>query len=488
MLRRLRRHLRGLDRPRKVALGLGIALVVTGVVLVLRAPEPPVSIPSAVAPTADMPLLEYVRSLPDAGDPPFSRPVGLAVGAGQLYVSDSGAAVVRVFTTRGIAAGEIGRGTLKVPAYLARDVAAGTVLVTDRELDTVFRFSDAGEPLGEIVPSVEESATWEPLGIAADGNGTIAVTDTSDRHRVLVMDRTGFVTRVLGGRVTAETSGTIGAALDFPNSVALFGNELWVSDSNNRRVLSFDATGALTRLVRVDGLARGLALLEGPEEGDRYVAVADTLTSQIVLLDADGGEVTRYGGPGSTAGRLAFPNDIAYDPTSGQLFVADTGNARVQVWAITWPAERTRGLLPDLLPFSAMALAGMVLGALGLVLAIVALWPTRRTRERALLAEETEGAVSRDDRVAGAIGPSGDARGAAEWSWADLADGEAWPEEPGADQPGDADAPGPRTHSVWADWSEDDEGAPEGGLWTDETPKPAPEPGSRMRRRGRKRR
>ena len=397
MLRRLRRHLQGLDRPRKAALGSGVALVLAGAALVLLAPEPPVSIPSAVTPTADMPLLEYVRSLPDAGDPPFSRPVGLAVGAGQLYVSDSGAGVVRVFTTRGIAAGEIGRGTLKVPAYLARDVAAGTVLVTDRELDTVFRFSDAGEPLGEIVPSVEESATWEPLGIAADGAGTIAVTDTAGRHRVLVMDRSGFVTRVLGGEVTAETSGTISASLDFPNSVAFFGDELWVSDSNNRRVLSFDASGALTRLVRVDGLARGLALLEGPEERDRYVAVADTLTSQIVLLDADGGEVTRYGGPGSGAGRLAFPNDIVYDPGSGQLFVADTGNARVQVWSITWPAEHKAGILPESLPFSAMALAGIVLGALGLVLTVVALWPTRRTRERALLAEEGTGRPDEDE-------------------------------------------------------------------------------------------
>ena len=197
-------------------------------------------------------------------------------------------------------------------------------------------------------------------------------------------------------------------------------------------MLSFDSTGAITRLVRVDGLARGLALLEGPDEGDRYVAVVDTLTSQIVLLDADGGEVTRYGGPGSTAGRLAFPNDIAYDPTSGQLFVADTGNARVQVWSITWPAERSAGILPDTLPFSAMALAGIVVGSLGLILAIVALWPTRRTRERALLAERSGSAV-----------------------------------------PGDEAGDG---------------GAPEGGLWAGGTPGPEPEPGPLPRRRDRRRR
>jgi DNA-binding beta-propeller fold protein YncE len=386
----LRAHLAGLDRPRRIALGAAVALGLAGAVLI--AMSPPATVPIRVPGTLgeDAPLLTYVRSLPDAGDPVLERPVGLAVGGGNLYVADSGAGVVRVFTMDGFDAGEVGRGTLEVPAYVARDVAAGTLLVSDRALATVFRFGADGEPLGEIVPSAETSVPWQPLGIAADGEGTVAVTDISARHRVLVMDRTGQVSRTLGGPVSAEASGSVSVALDFPNSVGFRDDELWVGDSNNRRVLVFDANGALVRLVRVDGIARGLAFLEGEAEGDRFVAVVDALTSEIVLLDGDGEEAARYGGPGSSAGRLAYPNDVVFDPTTKQVFVADTGNARVQVWSVTWPGEEPEPGGPLLGPaLSPMRLAGIIVVLLGVALGAVAVWP-RRAAARELLEQEDD--------------------------------------------------------------------------------------------------
>ncbi|MDO8881324.1 MAG: hypothetical protein Q7W44_11100 [Coriobacteriia bacterium] len=379
--RRLRDHLRGLDRPRKTALIVGLVLVLGGVLLIVLAPPPTTAIPTIGTPREDAPQLRYIRSLPDAGDPVLSRPVGVAVGGSYLYVADSGDAVVRVFSTAGPDAGEIGRGALKVPTYLARDMTAGTLLVTDRELRAVLRFGEDGEPLGEIVPSVETSATWEPLGIAVDGHGAVAVTDTSATHRVLLMDRAGQVRRTYGGPVSAGTAGGVSVSLDYPNSVGFWGEDLWVADSNNRRVLVFDAEGAMKRLIRVDGIARGLALLEGESEDDRFVAVADALTSEIVLLDAEGAEVTRYGGPGGSAGQLAYPNDVVFDARTGQLFIADTGNARVQVWGVTWPDESDGPLisLPESI-LSAMSLAGALLMAVGIALAGIALWPRREAR------------------------------------------------------------------------------------------------------------
>ncbi|MBN2840443.1 MAG: NHL repeat-containing protein [Coriobacteriia bacterium] len=383
VLFRLRAHFAGLDRPWRIAFVVGLVLVFAGVLLAALAPGQPVTVPAAVEPGIDVPALSYVRSLPDAGDPLFSRPVGLAVGGTRLYVADSGAGVVRVFTTAGIDAGEVGRDILRVPAYLARDVAAGTLLVTDRELNTVFRFSESGTPLGEIVPSTEPSATWQPLGVAADGGGRLAVTDTSERHRVLVMDRAGLVVRTLGGPLGEETAGGVVVALDFPNSVGFWGEELWVGDSNNRRVLVFGADGEFTRLVRVDGIARGLAFMDGEADDQRYAAVVDALSSEIVLLDPEGAEVARYGGPGSTAGRLAYPNDVVYDPGTQQLFVADTGNARVQVWSVAWPGERPEQIaVPGGPAISPMRLAGVLIALVGLVMAAVAVWPSGGPKRR----------------------------------------------------------------------------------------------------------
>lgn len=372
-----------LDRPRRLTLTGGVLLVVAGSLVALLAPGPTVAVPRASSGSGDAPMLRYVRSLPDAGDAVLVRPVGLAVGDGRVYVADSGASVVRVFSTAGFDLGEIGRGVLRVPAYLASDEATGTLFVVDRELRSVLRFDADGQRLDDLVPSLETSVPWEPLGIAVDGEGSVAVTDSSGRHRVLLMDRTGR-TRMLIGQPGAS-SGGVGVALDFPNSVAFSQDRIWVSDSNNRRILVFNRNGAFERLVRVNGVSRGLAFLHNDRDRTAYVAAVDALGSEIVLLESGAGEVTRYGGPGASAGRLAYPNDVAYDAETSQLFIADTGNARVQVWEVSWPSDR-RGLngVIQQLPFSPMQLFGAVIALAGAIVVAIAFLPQRRSAEKLL--------------------------------------------------------------------------------------------------------
>ncbi|MDO8849024.1 MAG: hypothetical protein Q7W51_11625 [Coriobacteriia bacterium] len=380
------RGLSRLDRPRRLTLVASALTVLAGALLVAFAPGPPIPVPTAPTTRDDTPTLTYVRSLPDTGDADLIRPVGLAVGDGQLYVSDSGASVVRVFSTGGRDVGEIGRGVLAVPAYIACDVATSTVLVADRQLGAVLRFSSDGERLDDLVPSVESTEAWQPLGVAVDSKGAVAVTDSSGRHRMLVMDRQGRVTFALGSSEATDTPGNVAVSLDFPNSVAFSDDEIWVSDSNNRRVLVFGRDGAFRRFIRLNGISRGLTFLTGGEEPQTYVAVVDALASAIVLLDAEGAEVTRYGEPGTSAGELAYPNDVVYDEKTSQLFVADTANARVQVWAVGWPAEEDALDLDEIpLLLSPMQAFGALLAVLGLVGSAVALWPRREASEAAIV-------------------------------------------------------------------------------------------------------
>lgn len=383
-----------LDRPRRVLLVASLVVLVAGLAAAVFGAPAPVAVPSAPSVDEDTPQLAYVRSLPDAGDPALVRPVGLAVGEGRLYVSDSGAAVVRVFSTGGADAGEIGRGILAVPAYIACDTATSTVLVADRQLGAVLRFSQDGERLDDLVPSAEVAAVWQPLGVAVDGAGAVAVSDTSGRHSMLVMDRTGSVDFTLGSAEVTSAPGSVSVALDYPNSVAFSHDEIWVSDSNNRRVLVFGRDGAFRRFIRLSGIARGLTFLSAEEaasaadEAPTYVAVVDTLASEIVLLDAEGAEVTRYGAPGTSAGRLAYPNDVVYDAETSQLFVADTANARVQVWAVTWPSDAGEGVLEALpIRLSPLRAFGALLAVIGLVGCAVALWPRREAPEAAIVAD-----------------------------------------------------------------------------------------------------
>ena len=365
-----------LDGPRRATLAFSAMLTIGGVLLVVFGPAE-VVVPTAPGASPDRPTLTYVRSLPDAGDAAFVRPVGLALGDERLYVSDSGAAVVRVFSTAGFDQGEIGRGLLAVPAYLASDEATGTLYVVDRELRAVMRFSEDGEALEELRPSLETTAGWEPLGVAVDGTGDVAVTDSSGRHRMLVMDRNGEVLFSLGSLDASATPGSVSVVLDFPNSVAFSSDEIWVSDSNNRRVLVFGRDGVFRRFVRVDGVSRGLAFLVSASGEERYVAVVDAIASEIILLDEQGDEVTRYGQPGTSAGELAYPNDVVYDRETSQLFVADTGNARVQVWRVTWPDEASvLTAVTDALRLSPAQILGLALVLGGLIGAVIALWPS----------------------------------------------------------------------------------------------------------------
>jgi DNA-binding beta-propeller fold protein YncE len=381
-------HHAPLSRARQAALSAGLVLVVAGGLLAWFAPPPPVPVPVAPEVIDTMPRLTYVRSIPEAGEAPFSRPVGVAVGGGLLYVADAEDGVVRVFSMTGRTLGEMGRDVLDVPAYVAFDGGGSALLVTDRGARAVFVFEKTGEFVGALTPSsettssVETTPSWEPLGVAADGFGAIAVTDTSGRHHVWVMDRAGEPLLSLGGLESLETSGGVTVALDYPNSVAFLGTEIWVSDSNNRRLLVFDRDGSFLRFVRVDGVTRGLAFVEGSLEGARYVAVADVLGSQVLLLDDDGTTVASYGGPGTEAGRLAYPNDVAYDRATDQLFVADTGNRRVQVWSVQWPEPGEPPAAPEQqAAISAMQLAGLIVVVLGLVVGIAAAWPRRRERD-----------------------------------------------------------------------------------------------------------
>src|SRR5215217_5104840 len=52
-----------------------------------------------------------------------------------------------------------------------------------------------------------------------------------------------------------------------------------------------------------------------------------------------------FGSSGAGPGQLSFPGAIAIDPGDGEVFVADTGNNRVQVFGPTGTFLRQFGLL-----------------------------------------------------------------------------------------------------------------------------------------------
>ncbi len=121
---------------------------------------------------------------------------------------------------------------------------------------------------------------------------------------------------------------------------------LYVADSGNHRIQKFTADG---QFVVARGRHSSVEAEIGKPQGfnepwdvavapDGAIYVADTWNHRIQKLDAEGNFITAWGlfgqyGPGDAVGRSAFygPRGIAVG-TDGRVYVADTGNKRVQVF------------------------------------------------------------------------------------------------------------------------------------------------------------
>ncbi|MCX8007450.1 MAG: hypothetical protein N3B11_04955, partial [Coriobacteriia bacterium] len=267
-------------------------LAIVGAVAIASMPAPRAPVPSAPGSSGALQLY-YESGFPTPGEEPLERPVGVAVMADRVYVADSVAGVVRIFDERGVPRSIVGSGTLSVPTYVACDAARRQVFVTDRKAKALFVFDADGSSLrrlevtGAPAPAGRsaEATSWEPLGVAAGEDGSIFVTDVSGRHALLLLDASGRVRRAVGG---AGDDAPVVVALEYPNDVAIVGPEVWLSDSNNGRVLVFDDAGAYLRAITVRGVVRGLAAIPGTDAAPAAVAGVDALAHDIVVWDLRG--------------------------------------------------------------------------------------------------------------------------------------------------------------------------------------------------------
>ncbi len=287
--------------------------------------------------------LPIIPPIPETQVPGYStsvyganEPVGVAVSpAGdRIYVTESGGErVVRIFDAAGNTVGTMRpaatTGDNHVPVYLAIDPLTQEVYVSDRPAGTIYIYDRDGRYQREIALA-QPLPGWQPLGVAFSKDGTLYVTDLSGAPKVLALDRAGKLVRTVG-----ETEG-----LSFPNGVAVdAAGYVYVTDSNNGRLLVFDQTGTVVaRIGRgVDagklGLPRGVAI-----DGAGRVFVADT-TGQVVQVyrgfkagDRSLESLGSFGTAGIGDGQFAFPNGLAVDGR-GRVYVTDSGNDRVQIWS-----------------------------------------------------------------------------------------------------------------------------------------------------------
>lgn len=181
-------------------------------------------------------------------------------------------------------------------------------------------------------------------GVAIDPAGNVYIADPGN-NRVQKFDRNGTSLSFLGA--PGELGGFGIGQFPRPSGIAVdAGNNLYVADTGNNRVQVFNPDGSFAGQIGGTGAAVGQ--VAGPRgvavDNQSNVYVADTGNNSVMKFAKNGtylGEVGGRGQPasassaradGAASGTFSAPGGIAID-SSGNVYVADTGNDRVQVFA-----------------------------------------------------------------------------------------------------------------------------------------------------------
>jgi len=250
-----------------------------------------------------------VAGLEGSGEGEFSGPMGIAFHGGELYVADYRNNRVEEFNEKGEYGskfGSKGKGAEDFEGPVSVAVSpSGNVWVGDTRNNRVDEFSSSGkftEAIGFGVISNSENkfqicTTTCVAGLEGSGNGEFSTLQ----------------------------------------GVAFSGINLYVVDHGNSRVEEFNEKGEYASKFGVKGTGNGQ--FEGPTgiganatSGNLYIT--DRSNSRIQELSASGSYLDQFGSKGSGKGQLSGPEGIAVN-SSGDVYVADEGNNRVEEWAPT---------------------------------------------------------------------------------------------------------------------------------------------------------
>lgn len=188
-----------------------------------------------------------------------------------------------------------------------------------------------------------------PVGVAVDAAGNVFVCETNGNHIQKFTNTGGYLAQWPGGGlgIAVDNDGNVYATLG--RSLAKYSNDgallaEWPSLGSG---LTVDRNGIVyvaTRASTARFTSSGTALPEWPDppyyaadgvavDANGNVFVVDTYPSDMVLkLRSDGTHLTSWGSDGTGAGQFDTPTRAAVDP-SGNVYVVDYGNNRVEIFS-----------------------------------------------------------------------------------------------------------------------------------------------------------
>lgn len=277
----------------------------------------------------------------------LSAPTGvIADSSGNAWVLESGNSRVQLFSdvastptsTGSFGTPGNGAGQFKEPLGVAA-ASDGSVYVTDTGNKRIQHLSAKNELLHEWGTTGSGPGEIEQLGgVAVAPNGDVYVLNYSndaydaDSARVMKFSSTGtFIT---------EYTGMGGLAFSYARDLDIDGDgNVYVSDGGNYRVVKFAADGTFITQWGQVGTDSG----EGDFQYNDGIAVNAAGTA-VYVVDQSSNRVQKFDGSGTslaesgphtyvgstTPGSFYQPTDIDIDPLSGDVYIVDRNNNRLQ--------------------------------------------------------------------------------------------------------------------------------------------------------------
>ena len=267
-----------------------------------------------------------VRVIGDTENKILKVPVDAAVLGGKIYVVDAGLPGVKVFSGKGKELFEF-RGTrfhdkkgaeLKYPSAIAVG-PTGLIYVADLTGGKIVVFDENGIAKKVIKMPKEGERPARPLSLAFDLLGHLYVGE-GETGKIMIYTGDKFLREFAVGK------------LDHPNGIAVDEKRrIFVSDSNNRRIIIYNQNGRPEQEWRLRD-KKSFVPRDMVFDSKGRLVVADMLNSRIVFLN-DEGERTKQLISLPNMDQLFLPSGLDIDQDNN-LVIVDRGLGQVFVFQV----------------------------------------------------------------------------------------------------------------------------------------------------------